>query len=101
MCAYKGTMHLDGLVAIEWDMLQKLKDMLGDPELSIGDKTRIANAIAYHASVLNKLLNQKGENSQFNEDTLGDYVQNFADGKMRRLVRSEFRVWTRRLSLKK
>jgi hypothetical protein len=100
MCAEKGV-NLDDLIAIEWDMLQKLKDMLGNPELSMGEKTRMANAIGYHASILNKLLNQKGENSQFNEETLGDYIQKYADGGMRRLVRREFRVWTRKLSLRK
>ncbi len=47
-----------------------MKKMLRKQKLSPEEKIRIANAIAYHASVLNKLLTQKGEDSQFNEATL-------------------------------
>jgi hypothetical protein len=47
---------LDKLIAIEWETLRDLKRMLSNPELSTGEKTRVANALAYHASVLNKLL---------------------------------------------
>jgi hypothetical protein len=96
----KEEVNLDKLIVIEWDLLQDLKNMLSNPELSIGEKTRMANAIAYHASVLNKLLNQKGENSQFNEATLGDYIRGI-DRSSRRLIRRDFRGWTKKLSLKK
>ena len=91
---------LDKLIAIEWEILRDLRKLLSSPELSTGEKTRVANAIAYHASVLNKLLSQKGEDSQFNDATLGDFIRNVDPG-MRRLVRRDFKVWKRRLSLKK
>jgi hypothetical protein len=32
------------------------------PEVSVAKKPRAANAVAYHASVLDRLLAQKGEN---------------------------------------
>ena len=92
--------NLDNLIAIEWDILRDLRKMLNDPELSTGEKTRVANALAYHASVLNKMLSQKGEDSQFNDATLGDFIRN-VDARTYRLVRREFRVWKRRLSLKR
>jgi hypothetical protein len=92
--------NLDNLIAIEWDILRDLRKMLNDPELSTGEKTRVANALAYHASVLNKMLSQKGEDSQFNDATLGDFIRN-VDARTSRLVRREFRVWKRRLSLKR
>jgi hypothetical protein len=92
--------NLDNLIAIEWDILRDLRKMLNDPELSIGERTRVANALAYHASVLNKMLSQKGEDSQFNDATLGDFIRN-VDARTYRLVRREFRVWKRRLSLKR
>jgi hypothetical protein len=90
---------LDKLIAIEWGILRDLKRMLSNPELSTGEKTRVANALAYHASVLNKLLSQKGEDSQFNDATLGDFIRD-VDARTFRLVRRDFKVWTRRLSLK-
>jgi hypothetical protein len=92
--------NLDNLIAIEWDILRDLRKMLNDPELSTGEKTRVANALAYHASVLNKMLSQKGEDSQFNDATLGDFIRN-VDARTSRLVRREFRVWKRRLSFKR
>ena len=91
---------LDKLIAIEWEILRDLRKTLRNPELSTGEKTRVANALAYHASVLNKLLSQKGQDSQFNDATLGDFIKD-VDSRMRRLVRRDFKVWTRRLSLKK
>jgi len=93
---------LDKLIKIEWDILRDLKKMLQDAGLSTGEKTRVANALAYHASVLNKLLAQKGEDPRFNESTLGDYVKEIqVQPRIARLVRRDFRIWTRKLSLKK
>ena len=92
--------NLDNLIAIEWDILRDLRKMLNDPELSTGEKTRVANALAYHASVLNKLLSQKGEDSQFNDATLGDFIRD-VDARTFRLVRRDFKVWKRRLSFKR
>jgi hypothetical protein len=94
----KKTANLDKLIAIEWDILRDLKKMLHNPELSTGEKTRVANALAYHASVLNKLLSQKGESSQFSEATLGDFIK---DVRLLKLIRRDFKAWTKRLSLKK
>ena len=91
---------LDKLIRIEWDILRDLRKMLRNPDLSTGEKTRIANALAYHASVLNKLLSQKGVDQQFNESTLGDYIK-LVEPRIARLVRRDFRVWTRKLSLKR
>jgi len=93
---------LDKLIRIEWDILRDLRKMLRNPELSTGEKTRVANALAYHASVLNKLLAQKGEDPRFNEATLGDYIRDIQiQPRIAKLVRRDFRVWTRKLSLKK
>jgi hypothetical protein len=100
MRTHKRAPNLDRLIAIEWNILRDLRKMLSNPELSIGEKTRVANALAYHASVLNKLLGQKGDDSKFNEATLGDFIRN-VDARMLRRVRRDFKVWTRRLSLKK
>jgi hypothetical protein len=91
---------LDNLIATEWDILRDLRRMLRHPELSTGEKTRVANAIAYHASVLNKLLSQKGESLHFDDATLGDFIKDF-DSKVRRCARRDFRVWKRRLSFKR
>jgi len=99
VCA-KEEVNVDKLIGVEWDMLTDLRKMLSDPALSTGEKIRLANALAYHATVLNKLLAQKGEDSEFNEATLGDFIRGI-DTTSRRRIRRDFRVWTRRLSLKK
>jgi hypothetical protein len=100
MRTHKRAPNLDRLIAIEWNILDDLRKMLGNPELSTGEKTRLANALAYHASVLNKLLSQEGEASQFDDATLGDFIKD-VDARTFRLVRRDFRLWTRRLSLKR
>ena len=94
--------NVDKLIAVEWELLADLKKMFNDPALSTLERIRAANALAYHAVVLNKLLAKKGEDSQFNEETLGDFIgQQYANGKIRRLVRRNFRDWKRRLSLRR
>jgi hypothetical protein len=90
----------DKLIAIEWKMLRNLRKMLKDSALSVEEKTRVANAVAYHASVLNKLLKDKGEQSQFSEETLGDFVRD-VDVEARTAVRRDFAVWTRKLSARR
>jgi hypothetical protein len=52
----KKPAELDKLIKLVWDIIKDLRKMLKDPRLSTGDKTRVANSIAYHASVLSKLL---------------------------------------------
>ncbi len=93
----------EDLIKIERGLMADLKKMFNDPELSAMDKVRVANALAYHAVILNKLQSKKNEKSQFNEESLGDFVagRNFADGPMRRLIRRDFRNWTKRLSSRK
>jgi hypothetical protein len=86
---------------MEWDILNELKKMLNNPELSPSEKARIANGIAYHASVLNKLLSQKEEDTEPKETTLGDFISQINSKRMRRLVRREYRSWQRRLSCRR
>ena len=100
MCA-KEEVSVDELIRMEWELMADLRKMLGDPSLSRSEKIRVANALAYHSIALNKLLAQKGENEQFNEESLGDYVQHYAGIRMRRTVRRDFRLWKRRLSLRR
>lgn len=91
--------NVDKLIAMEWELLADLRKMFNDPALSTLERIRAANALAYHAVALNKLLSKKGEESQFSEDTLGDFIgRQYANGKMRRLVRRDFRDWKRKLS---
>lgn len=91
--------NLDKLLRIEWETLDDLKAMVKDGSLAPIEKIRLSNAIAYHATVINKLLVQKGQELEFNEETLGDFIgKHYADGRMRRSIRRDFRHWTRRLS---
>ena len=100
MHTHKRASDLDRLIAMEWRIMHDMKKMLRNPNLSVLEKTRTANALAYHASILNKLLTQKGEEAHFNEATLGDFIRD-VDQHARTLVRRDFEVWTRKLSLRK
>ena len=92
--------NVDELITTEREVMAELKKMFNDQSLSTLERVRVANALAYHAVVLNKLQSKKGENSLFDEDTLGDFAAgaHYAEGPMRRRIRRDFRVWTRRLS---
>jgi hypothetical protein len=87
----------DKLIRIEWQILRDLKRTLRKKELSIEEKTRVANAIAYHASLLNKLMKQKGEETQFEDATLGDFIRDVTPS-VRCMIRRDYRTWMRRLS---
>ena len=100
---------IQNLIDTEWDILNDLKKMLADSELKPAERVRTANALAYHASVLNRLLLQKGESSQFDGQSLGDFIMNieadvqprittFELRKTSRCARKDFVYWTRRLS---
>ena len=96
----KRSANLENLIEDEWDILRDLKSMMEHPELSVAEKLSAANAHAYHASVLSKLLAQKGADAQLNEATLGDFIKDVEPRTARRRT-VDFRHWMRRLSLKK
>jgi len=96
----KKPASLEKLIEIEWDIIKDLRKMCKNSELSMPEKIRAANALAYHASVLNKLLTQKGESSQFNDKSLGDFIRGI-EPRIARRVRRDFKTWTRKLSLRR
>jgi hypothetical protein len=106
MCAQtkekrKKPTALDKLIAMEWDIMRDLKKKLRNPNLSTNEQIRAANALAYHASVLNKLTSQKGEEPRFNESTLGDYVKGIqVQARLARMIRRDFKFWTKKASSK-
>ena len=88
------------LIQIEWDIIHAFLKKLKDPELTLVEWTKAADSLGYHMSHLNKMLNQKGVSSQFNEQNLGEFIRDL-EPKTSRLIRRDFRKWTRRLSLKR
>lgn len=96
----ENPVNVDSLIELEWDMITDLRKMISEPnsQLSAAERIRAANALAYHATVLNKLLSQKGEDSRFNDSTLAEFVKN-VEPRMARRVRTDFKHWTKRLSL--
>lgn len=87
----------EGLIKREWEMINELQRMLKDPELTITERTRVATVFAFHANTLNKLLTQKGEKDQFEDQNLGDYIKG-VEPRIARRFRRDFRVWKRALS---
>lgn len=90
----------EALLQTEWATIKQLEKMLLDPELTIKEKTNVANVLAFHANTLNKLLMQRGEKDEFDEQNLGDYVR-CVEPRIARNFRRDFRVWKRTLSLKR
>jgi hypothetical protein len=87
----------EGLIKREWEMINELQKMIKDPELTIMERTRVATVFAFHANTLNKLLTQKGEKDQFEDQSLGDYLKG-VEPRIARRFRRDFRVWKRALS---
>ena len=79
------------------DKINELQKMLKDPELTVTEKTRVATVFAFHANTLNKMLTQKGEKNQFEDQNLGDYVRGI-EPRIARRFRRDFRVWKRALT---
>ncbi len=89
---------LDKLISTEWDIINDLKKILKKPDLSVTDRVKASNSVAYHASVLNKILDQKGEEPNVHAVTLRDLARNYQQQKCFRRNQS---VWQRRLLQKK
>jgi len=93
----------DKLINIEWDLINELKQILKQPNISVADKIKAANSIAYHTSVLNKLLSKATEEEPEEEAvTLGNLARNFTQGPIPKICRRrEIYSWKRRSSLKR
>jgi len=91
---------IEVLIAREWDFIDELHKMMKDPELTVIERTRVATVFAYHVNTLNKMLAEKGESSQFEDQNLGDYVRG-VEPRIARRFRRELKVWKRTLSLRK
>ncbi len=91
---------LEGLIQREWEMINELQKMLKDPELTVTERARVATVFAFHANTLNKMLAEKGEKSQFEDQNLGDYVIGI-EPRVARRFRSDFKVWKRALTLRR
>jgi hypothetical protein len=87
----KETVSLETLIRMEWDIITTLHKKLKDPDLTTVEWTQAAKALGYHMSNLNKMLNQKGESSQFTEQNLGDFIRDIKPRIFRR-VRRDFKI---------
>ena len=90
----------EALIQTEWATIKQLEKMVSNPELTIREKTAAASVLAFHVNTLNKLLSQRGDTEQFNEENIGDYIK-AVEPRIARHFRRDFRVWKRALSLKR
>ena len=97
----KKPASLEGIIEDEWAILLDLKMALKNPELSVADRLRAANAYAYHASVLSKLLAQKGVEAHVDESTLGDFIRTVGPRTAGRRRSRGIIQWMKRHSQKK
>ena len=96
----RGSPTNEALIQTEWATIKQLQKMLEDPELSVKEKTLVANVLAFHVNTLNRLLTQSGGKEQFNEQNLGDYVKTI-EPRISRHFRRDYLVWKKALSLRK
>lgn len=92
--------NIDTLIQKEWEIINMLARKLKDPDLTTAEWTHASRVIAYHMSILYKMLIQKGEKPQFTEKTLGELLQDMQP-QIRRRVRREFKTWQKSLSLRR
>jgi hypothetical protein len=92
----KEVATLEALIQMEWEVITSLNKKLKDPDLTVAEWTQTAKTLGYHMSILNKMLNQRGETSQFTEQNLGDFIKDI-EPRIQRQVRHDFRTWTRHL----
>ena len=91
---------LEKLIKDEWAILRDLRKVMNNPDLSLDEKIRAANAFGYHASVLSKLIAQKGQETQLNETTLGEFITG-VEPRIARHVLVGFKHWMKTLSRKR
>lgn len=87
----------EALLQSEWATIKQLEKMLVDPELTIKERTSVANVLAYHANTLNKLLGKKSDKDPIEDQTLGDFIMHM-EPRIARSFRRDYRVWQRTLS---
>ena len=85
------------LISSEWATIKQLEKMLRDPQLTVKEKTGVANVLAFHVNILNKLLLQAGQGLEFDEQNLGDFIRGI-EPRIPRRFRRDVRVWQRTLS---
>jgi DNA repair ATPase RecN len=88
------------LIQTEWATIKQLEKMLSNPELTVKEKTGVANVLAFHVNTLNKLLLQTGEKELVNEQTLGDLIKK-VEPRIARHFRRDIKEWKRTLSFRK
>jgi hypothetical protein len=90
----------EDLIFMEREIINELRKMLKDPDLTLTERLRTASVLAYHVNTLNKMVTQSGEKEPFEEQNLGDYVRG-VEPRIATRFRREFRVWKRTLSYRK
>ena len=97
----KKLASIDGIIEDEWAILLDLKMALKNPDISLANRLRAVNAYAYHASVLSKLLSQKGVEAHVDESTLGDFIRTVEPRTAGRRSSRGIIQWMKRHSQKK
>ena len=88
------------LIFVEREIINELQRMLKDPDITFTERLRAASVLAFHMNTLNRMVAQNGEEEQFEEQNLGDYVRG-VEPRIATRFRRDFRVWKRTLSYKK
>jgi hypothetical protein len=91
---------VEELISTEWATLKQLEAMLCDPELTVKERTSVANVLAFHVNTLNRLLLQTGQKEEFDEQNLGDFVRG-VEPRIANQFRRDIRAWKRTLSLRR
>lgn len=84
---------LDKLIAIEWDIIEEIRRQLNQPDISITEKAKLLNSLAFHTNALNRMLTRKEQQSaEGDEITLAELIAKLPKKYHSRLVR-QIKKW--------
>jgi len=88
------------LMELEWEIINELQDKLKDQDLTTHEYTATARALALHVNNLNKLYDKSQGVTDYEEQSLGDFIVHFKQP-LTRERREDLRIWKKRLSLRR
>ena len=97
--------NVEALMAIEWEIINKLQDKLKDQDLTTHEYTATARALALHINNLIKLYDKSQGVTDYDGQNLGEYVISSWEGssQRRRIYdrRRDRRGWQRRITFRR
>lgn len=84
---------LDKLIAIEWDIIEEVRRHLDQSDISVTEKAKLLNSLAFHTNALTRLLTRKEQQTtEEDEITLAELIAKLPKKYRYRLMR-QIKKW--------